>query len=93
MMTKFGLKEKDTDKILSIGAGGYIRKADKQALHEMWNREPKPEQKSELKEQPRAEQPNEQRGEQRGDRNNRGRRFHRRPNNGERKPKSTSNNE
>ena len=54
---------------------------------------PKPEQKSEPKEQPRAEQPNEQRGEQRGDRNNRGRRFHRRPNNGERKPKPTSNNE
>lgn len=54
---------------------------------------PKPEQKSEPKEQPHAEQPNEQRGEQRGDRNNRGRRFHRRPNNGERKPKPTSNND
>ena len=41
MMKKFGLKEKDTDKILSIGAGGYIRKSDKQALHEMWNRQRK----------------------------------------------------
>ena len=34
-----------------------------------------------------GEQKNEQRGEQRGERNNRPRRFHRRPNNGERKPK------
>lgn len=34
-MEKLGLTEKDTDKILSIGGGGYIRKTDAQALSEM----------------------------------------------------------
>ena len=56
---------------------------------------PKPEHKPEQKREPKqdmpseqqGEQKNEQRGEQRGERNNRPRRFHRRPNNGERKPK------
>lgn len=35
MMAKWGLKEKDTDKILSLGAGAFIRKADKEAYLEM----------------------------------------------------------
>ena len=35
MMEKWGLKEKDTDKILSLGAGAFIRKADKEAYLEM----------------------------------------------------------
>jgi len=38
MMKKFGLKEKDTDKIYSIGAGGYIRKTDSEAMHNMFKR-------------------------------------------------------
>ena len=38
MMKKFGLKEKDTDKICSIGAGGYIRKSDSNAFDEMFKR-------------------------------------------------------
>ena len=38
MMKKFGLKEKDTDKIYSIGAGGYIRKTDSEAMHDMFKR-------------------------------------------------------
>lgn len=32
MMEKWGLKEKDTDKIISLGAGAFIRKADKEAF-------------------------------------------------------------
>ena len=48
---------------------------------------PKNEPKVEPKNEQRGEQKPEQRGEQRGERNHRGRRFHRRPNNGERKPK------
>ena len=38
MMEKFGLKETDTDKIYSIGAGGYIRKSDSNAFDEMFKR-------------------------------------------------------
>ena len=38
MVERFGLKPTDTDKILSIGGGGYIRKSDRDALHEMMNR-------------------------------------------------------
>ena len=38
MMKKFGLKEKDTDKIYSIGAGGYIKKTDSEAMHNMFKR-------------------------------------------------------
>lgn len=36
MMESFGLKETDTDKIYSIGAGGYIRKTDSKAMEEMF---------------------------------------------------------
>lgn len=35
MMEKWGLKETDTDKILSIGSGGFIRKTDFEAMKEM----------------------------------------------------------
>ncbi|MGN0960756.1 MAG: hypothetical protein ACI4PF_00990 [Christensenellales bacterium] len=38
MMEKFGLSENDTDKIYSIGAGGYIKKTDADAMHEMFKR-------------------------------------------------------
>ena len=38
MMEKFGLKETDTDKIYSIGAGGYIRKTDSEAMEKMFER-------------------------------------------------------
>ena len=38
MMKNFGLKENDTDKIYSIGAGGYIRKTDSEAMHNMFKR-------------------------------------------------------
>ena len=38
MMEKFGLKETDTDKIYSIGAGGYVRKSDSNAFDEMFKR-------------------------------------------------------
>lgn len=37
-MERLGLAPSDTDKIYSIGAGGYIRKTDSDALHEMMNR-------------------------------------------------------
>lgn len=37
-MEKLGLKETDTDKIYSIGGGGFIRKTDSEALHEMLDR-------------------------------------------------------
>ena len=33
-----GLKPTDTDKIYPIGAGGYIRKTDSAAMHEMLDR-------------------------------------------------------
>ena len=38
MMKKFGLKEKDTDKIYSLGAGSYIRKSDSEAMEQMFAR-------------------------------------------------------
>lgn len=38
-MEKLGLKETDTDKIYSIGGGGFIRKTDSEALHEMLDRQ------------------------------------------------------
>ncbi len=37
MMEKWGLKETDTDKIYSIGAGGYIRKTDLEEYNKMWD--------------------------------------------------------
>lgn len=37
-MEKLGLKPDDYDKIYSIGAGGYIRKTDAKAMHEMFER-------------------------------------------------------
>ena len=37
MMEKWGLKETDTDKIYSIGAGGYIRKTDLEEYKKMWD--------------------------------------------------------
>jgi hypothetical protein len=37
-MAKLGLTENDTDKIYSIGGGGYIRKTDSEALSEMFDR-------------------------------------------------------
>lgn len=41
MMEKWGLKETDTDKIYSIGLGGYVRKSDHAAFHEMLSRHSK----------------------------------------------------
>lgn len=38
MMQKWGLKETDTDKILSLGAGCFIRKSDDDAFTEMMNK-------------------------------------------------------
>lgn len=38
MVERFNLKPTDTDKIYSIGDGGYIRKTDHQALIEMTDR-------------------------------------------------------
>ena len=37
-MIRWGLKPTDTHLILSIGAGGYVRKADRDALHDMFRR-------------------------------------------------------
>ena len=37
-MKKLGLKPTDTDKIISIGAGGYMRKSDIQAFKDMTKR-------------------------------------------------------
>ena len=36
MMEKWGLKETDTDKIYSIGGGGFIRKNDLEEYNKMW---------------------------------------------------------
>ena len=41
MINKFGLTPKDTDKIYSIGSGGYVRKTDADAMHEMFDRHAK----------------------------------------------------
>ena len=38
MMTKWGLTPDDTDKIYSIGGGGYVRKSDADAMHKMFER-------------------------------------------------------
>lgn len=38
MVDRFGLTPDDTDKIYSIGGGGYIRKSDSDAMHEMFER-------------------------------------------------------
>ena len=38
MVDRFGLTPADTDKIYSIGGGGYIRKCDSDAMHEMFGR-------------------------------------------------------
>ena len=38
MVERFGLTPEDTDKIYSIGNGGYVRKADADAMHEMFER-------------------------------------------------------
>ena len=34
-MEKLGLKETDTDKIISIGAGGYMKKSDEKAFDDI----------------------------------------------------------
>lgn len=41
MMGKWGLTEDDTDKIYSIGSGGFVRKCDADAMHEMFERHAK----------------------------------------------------
>ena len=38
MMSNWGLDIQDTDKIYSLGGGGYVRKCDSDALHEMFDR-------------------------------------------------------
>ena len=38
MMAKWGLTPDDTDKIYHIGMGGYVRKSDSDAMHEMFER-------------------------------------------------------
>lgn len=38
MMAKWNLTPEDTDKIYSIGSGGYVRKCDADAMHEMFDR-------------------------------------------------------
>ena len=38
MMEKWGLRPDETDKIYSIGAGGFVRKSDADAFHEMVER-------------------------------------------------------
>lgn len=38
MMIKWGLKPTDIREILSIGGGGYVRKDDAKAMHEMFAR-------------------------------------------------------
>lgn len=40
-MKKLGLEPSDTDKIYSLGGGGYYKKSDAEALHEMFNRHEK----------------------------------------------------
>lgn len=38
MMSKWGLTPDDTDKIYSIGGGGYVRKSDSEAMDKMFQR-------------------------------------------------------
>lgn len=40
-MAKLGLKENETNKLLSIGAGGFIRKSDRKAFDDMFVRQEK----------------------------------------------------
>ncbi|MNV75298.1 hypothetical protein D3C71_1685770 [compost metagenome] len=40
-MKSLGLTPKDTDKIYSIGSGGFIRKTDEEAMNEMFSRHEK----------------------------------------------------
>ena len=49
MINKFGLTPEDTDKIYSIGGGGYVRKCDADAMNEMFERHAK-ERESAIKE-------------------------------------------
>ena len=37
-MAKFGLKEHETNKLISLGHGAFIRKSDKEKLNQMFNR-------------------------------------------------------
>lgn len=41
MMAKWGLTENDTDKIVSVGAGCFMRKSDKQMFYDMCDRHDK----------------------------------------------------
>lgn len=41
MMAEWNLTPEDTDKIYSIGDGGYIRKSDSDAMHKMFERHKK----------------------------------------------------
>lgn len=41
MMEKWDLTPEDTDQIYSIGGGGFVRKADSEAMHEMFERHAK----------------------------------------------------
>lgn len=41
MMANWGLTPEDTDKIYSIGGGGYIRKSDSEAMNKMFDRQEK----------------------------------------------------
>ena len=41
MMEKWGLTPEDTDKIYGIGVGGYVRRCDADAMHEMFERHAK----------------------------------------------------
>jgi hypothetical protein len=41
MMAKWNLTPEDTDKIYSIGGGGYVRTCDADAMHEMFERHAK----------------------------------------------------
>jgi hypothetical protein len=38
MMEKWGLTENDSDKIYSIGNGGFVRKSDSKRMHEIFDR-------------------------------------------------------
>lgn len=38
MMREWGLNPEDTDKIYSIGNGGFVRKSDSDAMHKMFAR-------------------------------------------------------
>ena len=41
MVERFGLTPEDTDKIYSIGGGGFVRKCDADAMHDMFERHEK----------------------------------------------------